>query len=130
MFIVPANWGYVRFFTGTGPYPTSTTPSMSNWKFLQQRVPWGLIFLIGGGFALAEGSKRSGMAAMIAESLNVLGDLPKPAILFIVLLIAEFLTAFSSNVAIANIIIPVLCEMVINFINFIVRQSNTFISRL
>lgn len=85
---------------------------MVNWKFLQQRVPWGLIFLIGGGFALAEGSKQSGMAAMIANSLNILGDLPKPAILFIVILIAEFLTAFSSNVAIANIIIPVLAEMV------------------
>jgi len=112
-FILPANYAFLRYCRRRGgPVPTGPTPSLITWKFIQGRVPWGLVFLLGGGFALAEGSKQSGMAKMIGTALIGLKALPHAVLLLVVILVAVFLTAFSSNVAIANIIIPVLAEMV------------------
>lgn len=111
-FILPANYAFMRYCCGGGSLPTTTTPSLITWKFIQSKVPWGLIFLLGGGFALAEGSKVSGMATLIGNGLVGLKSLPPAVLLFVVIIVAVFLTAFSSNVAIANIIVPVLAEMV------------------
>ncbi|XP_017107708.2 protein I'm not dead yet isoform X1 [Drosophila bipectinata] len=110
-FVLPANYAFLRYCCGKGPVPTSTTPSLITWKFIQTKVPWGLVFLLGGGFALAEGSKVSGMAKLIGSALIGLKVLPNAVLLLVVILVAVFLTAFSSNVAIANIIVPVLAEM-------------------
>lgn len=76
-------------------------------------MPWGLIFLLGGGFAVAEASKESGMSEYIAETLDGLRALPPLALMLVCSLAASTLTEFSSNVAIANILLPVLAEMVI-----------------
>lgn len=48
---------------------------------------------------------------MIGKCLVSLKTIPKPALLFIVCLMCEILTEFSTNVAMANIIIPVLAEL-------------------
>lgn len=110
-FVLPANYAFLRYCCGKGPVPTAPTPSLITWKFIQTKVPWGLIFLLGGGFALAEGSQASGMAKLIGGALKSLKPLPHPALLFVVIIVAVILTAFSSNVAIANILVPVLAEM-------------------
>lgn len=55
--------------------------------------------------------KRSGMSAMLGNSLVGLKDLPPLLLLFLVCFAAQTLTEFTSNVAIANIILPVLAEM-------------------
>ncbi|XP_061396558.1 protein I'm not dead yet-like [Musca vetustissima] len=112
-FILPANYAFLRYCCNRSkqPLPTATTPSLITWKFIQSRVPWGLIFLLGGGFALAEGSKRSDMAKLIGQALVGLKSLPHAVLLLVIILVAVFLTAFSSNVAIANIMVPVLAEM-------------------
>lgn len=111
-FVLPANYAFLRYCSRRGgPVPTGPTPSLIPWKFIQTRVPWGLVFLLGGGFALAQGSKESGMATMIGKALIGLKVLPHTVLLLVVILVAVFLTAFSSNVAIANILVPVLAEM-------------------
>lgn len=84
---------------------------MITWKFVNAKIPWGLIFLLGGGFALAEGGKKTGMSAMLGNSLVGLKDLPPIVLLLIVCLTAQVLTEFASNVAVANILLPVLAEM-------------------
>lgn len=91
--------------------PTAPSPGLITWKYINTKVPWSLIFLLGGGFALAEGGKRSGMSAMLGNSLAGLKDLHPWLLLFLVCLSAQFLTEFTSNVAIANIMLPVLAEM-------------------
>lgn len=79
---------------------------MITWKYINTKVPWSLVFLLGGGFALAEGGKRSGMSSMLGNSLVGLKDLPPLLLLFIVCFAAQTLTEFTSNVAIANIMLP------------------------
>lgn len=61
-----------------------------------------LIFLLGGGFALARGGKESGMSAMLGTYLSSLKDLPFLALLFLICLFAQIFTEFASNVAVAN----------------------------
>lgn len=95
-----------------GRLPDEATPGLITWKYINQKVPWSLIFLLGGGFALAEGGKVSGMSALLGQSLSGLKTLPPLLLLFVVCLTAQTLTEFTSNVAICNIMLPVLAEMV------------------
>jgi sodium-dependent dicarboxylate transporter 2/3/5 len=93
------------------PLPTAATGPLLTWKYIHQKTPWSLIFLLGGGFALAEGGRVSGMSKMVGEALGVLKVLPPLVILFCVCLTGQILTEFTSNVAITNVIVPVLAEM-------------------
>lgn len=112
LFILPANLDFLNSFSKNQHLrPKKPSPSLLTWKVVQQKMPWGLLFLLGGGFAIAEGSKETGMSEYIAEYLNGLSALPPLAVVFVTSLVASTLTEFSSNVAIANIILPVLAEM-------------------
>ena len=126
-FMLPANYAFMRYCCNpkNQELPTAPTPSLITWKFIQTKVPWGLVFLLGGGFALAEGSKKSGMATLIGNALIGLKVLPHAALLFVIIIVAVILTAFSSNVAIANIMVPVLAEMVMKYL--LRNQSCDFI---
>lgn len=73
---------------------------------------WGLMFVLGGGFALSAGSTSSGLSTLLGNALAGLKFLHPVAILFIVCLLAEMITEFTSNAAIANIILPVVAELV------------------
>lgn len=67
--------------------------------------------MLGGGFALARGGRESGMSAMLGTHLSSLKDLPFLVVLFLVCLFAQVFTEFASNVAVANVMLPVLAEM-------------------
>lgn len=113
LFIVPANWGCINYFKRKSEnLPNVPSPGLITWKFINAKVPWSLVFLLGGGFALAEGGRVSGMSEMLGQSLSGLKSLPILLLLFVVCLTAQILTEFTSNVAIANIMLPVLAEMV------------------
>ena len=71
------------------------------------RLPWGIILLLGGGFALASGFAGSGLADYIGSSLSV----PEGVGLFVVILavtaVVNFLTEITSNVATTSMLMPV-----------------------
>lgn len=66
---------------------------------------------MGSGFALAEGGKETGMSKMLADALKGFKDLDLLLILFIICASAQFITEFTSNVAVASVMLPVLSEM-------------------
>lgn len=112
LFIVPADWRWLNYFRkNSGPLPKEPSQALITWKYVNQKVHWSLIFLLGGGFALAEAGQVSGMSALLGKSLSGLQSLPPLALLFVVCLAAQVLTEFTSNVAICNILLPVLAEM-------------------
>lgn len=89
------------------------SPALLNWKIVHEKLPWGLVLLIGGGFAMASASRESGLSKLIGSRLVSLQDsMPPTAILVVMCIAATFLTEVSSNTAIANIVLPVLAEMV------------------
>ncbi|XP_058457409.1 protein I'm not dead yet-like [Malaya genurostris] len=114
LFVIPADWRWFEYLKWNPErLPSDATPSLITWQFIHQKVPWSLVFLLGGGFALAEGARSSGMSMLLGQSLAGLKDLPPLLLLFVVCFAASMLSEFTSNVAICNIILPVLAEMAI-----------------
>ncbi|XP_045453888.1 protein I'm not dead yet [Melitaea cinxia] len=115
MFILPMSVDFCKFFSPSVSYEelanSKPSPGVVTWNILKEKIPWGLLFLLGGGFALAEGSKATGLSAMIGASLTGLHGAPAPVVLLAVVLVTQFITEFTSNVAIANLILPVLANM-------------------
>jgi sodium-dependent dicarboxylate transporter 2/3/5 len=72
------------------------------------RIPWGILILFGGGIALAEAFKTSGLAEWIALHLHALQDVPILVLILSVCLMLTFLTEVTSNTATATIFMPVL----------------------
>lgn len=73
-----------------------------------RHVPWGILLLFGGGFAIAGGFESSGLSAIIGRIFAHLPDLPTFAIVALVCLLITFLTELTSNTAITNLMLPIL----------------------
>lgn len=70
-------------------------------------VPWGILVLFGGGLALANGIKESGLAEWLGDRLHALEAAPIAVVLVAVALLVVFLTEVTSNTATASILVPV-----------------------
>ncbi|KAG9270887.1 solute carrier family 13 member 3 [Astyanax mexicanus] len=93
----------------------SNTPyvPLLSWKRVQECVPWNIILLLGGGFAMAKGCEESGLAAWIGGHLQPLAQVPPAvAVILITAFIACF-TEFASNTATIIIFLPVIAELAI-----------------
>ncbi|XP_024939277.1 protein I'm not dead yet [Cephus cinctus] len=88
-----------------------SSEGLVNWKIIQNKMPWGLMFLLGGGFAISQGSNASCLSKRIGDSLEPLKNLPPLLILCIVCISANTMTEFTSNAGVANIILPVVAQM-------------------
>jgi sodium-dependent dicarboxylate transporter 2/3/5 len=75
------------------------------------KVPWEIILLFGGGFALASGFEHSGLSKEIALKLNYMNELPLFVIILSVSLIVVTLTEFSSNTATAATTLPIIASL-------------------
>ncbi len=79
-----------------------------DWKTVQEKLPWGILLLFGGGFALAAGFKSTGLDMWIGQQLSGIQALPIWMIILTLCLGITFLTAFTSNTATATMILPVI----------------------
>jgi sodium-dependent dicarboxylate transporter 2/3/5 len=71
------------------------------------RLPWHVLILFGGGFALAEAFASSGLTAWMGSGLGALGHVPVPVLVLAVCLGVTFLTEVTSNTATASVIVPI-----------------------
>lgn len=110
--VLPADWSCLQFFSKTDR-KIKNSESLLPWDVIEKNIPWSLLFLIGSGFVLAEAGKISGMSALIGSWLVRLKSLPSLVLTFIVCIACQLLTEISSNVAISNILLPILGEMAI-----------------
>ena len=91
--------------------PSRTRPgqALMDWKATRD-LPWGMLLLFGGGFALAGGFQSSGLSAIIGASLAGLSGLPVVALVVIVCLVLTFLTELTSNTAMTTLMMPILAQ--------------------
>lgn len=82
------------------------------WKDAEQ-LPWEIILLFGGGFALASGMKESGLSVWCGEQLTFFGTIHPFLIILLVTLFITFLGEISSNTAIVETFLPVLAGLAI-----------------
>lgn len=73
-------------------------------------VPWGLLLLFGGGFALATGFQSSGLSESIGIAMSGLKGVHPILIVIIVCGVITFLTEVTSNTATTTLILPILAE--------------------
>ncbi|KAL2093305.1 hypothetical protein ACEWY4_010617 [Coilia grayii] len=85
--------------------------SLITWKDFQSCMPWEICLLVGGGFALAEGTQVSGLSTWVANLLVPLGELPPVATITIVCVIVTSVTEVASNAATMTIFLPILGPM-------------------
>ncbi len=78
------------------------------------RVPWDVLLLFGGGFALASGFVSTGFSAYLASGLGSLGHVPEIVALLIVCALLTFLTELTSNVATATMFLPVIAAWAVS----------------
>ena len=81
-----------------------------NWESAV-KLPWGILLLFGGGLALAEGFKTSGLAVWIGAQVTQFDNLPLFALLFVLILAVNFLTEITSNLATTAMLLPVIAPI-------------------
>ncbi|KAG7243139.1 hypothetical protein INR49_016514 [Caranx melampygus] len=93
------------------PRQTGPAPPLLTWKVVQKKLPWGIVLLLGGGFALAKGSEESGLSKWMGDQMAPLQHIPPWAIAVVLCLLIATFTECTSNVATATLFLPVLASM-------------------
>ncbi len=75
------------------------------------KIPWHIIILFGGGFALAEGFQSSGLDAVVGGAFRGIADYPEWLLIFLNCIGITFLTELTSNTAITQTILPILASV-------------------
>jgi sodium-dependent dicarboxylate transporter 2/3/5 len=84
--------------------------ALLNWK-TAVKIPWDIILLFGGGFALASGFNQSGLTEWMASSLSLFENTHYLLVIAIVSLLVIFLTEVNSNTATASLTLPIMAAM-------------------
>ncbi len=77
------------------------------------RLPWNIVLLFGGGFALAAGFQETGLAQLIGGRFEALGNLPVFLMIVLVCAALTFLTEFTSNTATTEMVLPILASVAV-----------------
>jgi sodium-dependent dicarboxylate transporter 2/3/5 len=91
--------------------PSKVRPgeSLLTWKAAHENVPWGVLLLIGGGFALSEGFVQSGLDNAAGSALSdAMSSCPPLLLTFLVVWVTTLVTQICSNIAAVNLMLPIL----------------------
>jgi sodium-dependent dicarboxylate transporter 2/3/5 len=119
LFKVPAyiNDGTVAIFISVIlfliPAPGRKGERIMDWK-TANRIPWNIVLLFGGGFALALGVQSSGLAMWFGEQLLWTSGVNPYLILLSVVTLMSFLTELTSNVATTQMLLPVFASLAVS----------------
>lgn len=73
-----------------------------------KKVPWGVLLLLGGGFALAGAVDSSGLSTWVGDQFAGLGGLHFAIFILVTVLALAFLTEFTSTGATAILFVPLM----------------------
>ncbi len=76
-----------------------------------KKLPFHIILLFGGGFALASGIEVSGLGDFLALQLQFFGNYPLWVIIIIIAALVTFLSELASNVATITLMLPILASL-------------------
>ena len=94
------------------PAAKSKKRALMTWKEALN-LPWGILLLFGGGLALAQGFKTSGLAEWIGSQMTLLDGVTLILLLLVLIAAVNFLTEITSNLATTAMLLPILAPMAI-----------------
>lgn len=97
MFVIPVDRG-----------PQGETRFLMDWE-TTSKLPWEILLLFGGGFAIAGAFESTGLSAWVGKMFShVASGQPVWVLVMAVCLLLTFLTEFTSNVTTVNALLPVI----------------------
>ena len=102
MFLIPADLKKFSFKNA------SKENFLLDWQTARESIPWGVLLLFGGGFALADGFASTGLSLYVGSFFQILGDANIILIIAVICIMLTFLTEVTSNTATTTLILPVL----------------------
>ncbi len=84
-----------------------------NWDEIRHGIPWGVLLLFGGGFAVADAVNASGLDGWLAASLEGLNVLPLGLVVLAICLITTAATELTSNTATATLLMPIMAALAV-----------------
>ncbi|NXN31253.1 S13A4 protein, partial [Nycticryphes semicollaris] len=114
LFLIPAKkpcFGKREKGDGEKSTDINTLDPIITWKDFQKTMPWEIVVLVGGGYALAAGCKTSGLSTWIGRQMLCLSSLPYWAVTLLACILVSLVTEFVSNPATITIFLPILCSM-------------------
>ncbi len=86
---------------------------LMDWKAAED-IPWEIILLFGGGFALASGFKESGLSTWFGEQLMWLKGVHPLILIVSISFLITFLTEVTSNTATVESFLPILAGLAVS----------------
>lgn len=86
--------------------------ALARWKIIK-KIPWEIVFLFGGGFALAKGFIESGLSNYIGNLLAGLGDFSPTILVASLTGMMSLLTEFTSNTATTEMMLPIIAALAV-----------------
>ena len=94
------------------PSKTIKGERLMDWK-TANRLPWHIVLLFGGGFALARGFVDSGLSIWFGEQLAGLAGTHPMILTTVIVTMMSLLTELTSNIASTEMILPILAGMAV-----------------
>lgn len=99
LFVLPTNFRKLEFTL--------------NWEWAQ-KIPWGILVLFGGGFALASGFQSSGLDMWLGTRFSSINFSSYALLIVAICFLLTFLTEITSNTATITMMLPVLAAMALS----------------
>lgn len=103
LFLLPGN-----------PDAEGRRPRLLTWEVAERSIPWGMLLLFGGGFAMADAFAATQLSDWVGGWFSGIFSGQSPFVLIVgVCILLTFLTEFTSNTATINTLLPILAAMAI-----------------
>uniref|UniRef100_A0AAY4C440 Solute carrier family 13 member 4 n=1 Tax=Denticeps clupeoides TaxID=299321 RepID=A0AAY4C440_9TELE len=111
LFLIPARKPWPSVSSSQVKGQSDPLAPMITWKDFQRLMPWEIVILVGGGYALAAGCKVSGLSMWIGRQLEPMNGLPPWAVTLLACLLVSAVTEFASNPATLTVFLPILSAL-------------------
>jgi len=103
----------VMFLLPTGRNERGHPQYLMDWHSAS-RIPWSLVLLIGGGFAIADGLGSTGLAQWASGAFaSAVAGWPLWAVILALCVLSTFFTEFATNVVLVSVMVPVLAPVAV-----------------
>ena len=93
--------------------PVGNDKRLLDWEEFK-RIPWDVLILFGGGFALADALESSGFSKWAGANLSFVGQWPPVLMIVAVCVVVTLLSEVASNVATATAMMPIAAALAVS----------------